>query len=89
MKKNKTNQEDFKLRAGMVALLLLFWGGIICQIIKATEILILCVILYSIINIYTCYKVLEKTKNIIQGAIIMESLLLVPVLIIVIIQAVI
>lgn len=89
MKKNETNQEDFKLRAGMVALLLLFWGGIICQIIKATEILIVCVILYSIINIYACYKVLDKTQNIIQGVIIMETILLIPVLIIAIIQAVI
>lgn len=89
MKKNKANREDFNLRIEMWVLLLLFWGMIICQIFKVTKLSILCIILYSIINIHACYRVLKNPKDIIEGFVIMEAIPLIPIGIIAIIQAII
>lgn len=89
MKEDKTNREDVLLRIAMLLFTLFFWGTIVSQIMKLSKLVIICGIMYSIVNMYISYGVFKKIKPIIVCFCATEAILLIPIIIIVTIQAII
>lgn len=88
MKNSKTSRKDIMLKIAVWLLPLLFWGIIIFQLAKRSILVIVCGMIYSVLNLYSCYATFKETKKTLQGFLIAESIPLFFIIIIAIIQAI-
>lgn len=89
MKNKKTSRKDLMLKIAVWLLPLLFWGIIIFQLARQSIFAIVCGVIYSVLNFYSCYATFKEAKKTLKGFLIGELIPLLFIIIIAILQAII